>query len=210
MLVLVCCFLLVMALFGALGLDIASTVLARERWQDAADIAAQAGALTGETHVKVRVDRTRWYEVCNQFSCWCKEDYMPPAYIEDREDRVWAGWERRAGCMPGCPGVSCSSPVLLDRWVEYRGGKAEQAALAAAQANAPEAQADVRVYGDRRSAFYPSVVVRVSGAVKSWFPGLTEILSYRTGKCGQAATIIRKVRGGGWEDPPADACAAVK
>ncbi|RKO66392.1 pilus assembly protein TadG-related protein [Desulfofundulus salinus] len=202
---------------AAIALDFARYKAASEKLQTADDAAALAAAMTADRYVTLEIDMGEYTTCCGDEECdpCCRSCGTTVVSGLERDLIDNGGWEKYCCDCGGC------SYTILDRWVEFRGSKAFTAAETMFELNRP-AEMDaaqggdaritgITVYDDRHSPYYPSVVVRTFGRVKTlalnfldrFAPGNFDYLS--ANRCGQGGTFYYDLNGR-WHRAAEDAC----
>lgn len=112
---------------------------------------------------------------------------------------------------------------VLDRWIEYdHPGDVQTAASTLFELNKPEemdfssggsASIGVTINDDRKDPYYPSVIVRTQGRIKTLMMNFLKTISpdvdftyLEASTCSQGATYYKDLDNGKWNRPPDNYC----
>ncbi|MDK2816266.1 MAG: hypothetical protein PWR22_895 [Moorella sp. (in: firmicutes)] len=197
-------------LLAGLATDFARLYVAREELQTAVDAAALAGSRQGVRYVTITVGYGHCETCCGLDGCSCCCVCDPPVTLTGAEKKLVeeGGW-RRGTCCDRFLGYE-------DRWIEY---PANTTAVASSILNlnwprfmSPEyggSKLDSKIDVYSSGPYYPSVVARAAGMIKTTFLKLAGIQEINSSRCGQAGTFYSVIRNGwllGKNSAPQDAC----
>lgn len=200
----------------AVAIDFSRYAVASEKLKTATDSAANAGALTGERYVKVKIYNRKYYDSCcytnSEGRCrGCCRPCGDEIIREGPEDDLIKQKGYQKYCCQGCKG-SCKIDIL-SRWVVYEdnGSRARSAAEIFFDLNKPKEMdngaggesniTSINVY-NKGSTLYPSVVVSARGKLKTimmnfmdkMYPG-TDLSELESSKCSQGGTFYYDING---------------
>ena len=200
----------------AVAIDFSRYAVASEKLKTATDSAANAGALTGERYVKVRIYNRKYYDNCchknSEGKCrGCCRSCGDEIIKEGPEDDLIKQKGYKNYCCQGCKS-SCKVDIL-SRWVVYEdnGARARSAAEMFFDLNKPKEMDNgaggeskityINVY-NKGSALYPSVVVSARGKIKTLMMNFMDKMYSGTGlselnssKCSQGGTFYYDING---------------
>lgn len=205
--------------------DFGRANVAKEKLQVASDAASLAGAKSVDRYVRLEIDPGSSLECCGSNPCSpCCVDCGDPFVVVGKEADLLDnnGWQRY------CCSCGCDSMEILDRWVNYKNNGADvfMAANTLFEMNRPKEMdistggsafitVDARYLRDtnRSSPYYPSVIVRAQGKVKTVMMDVFKTISPNTdftyieaSTCSQGRTYYRDLSTGLWSRPPSNIC----
>ncbi|MDF9409492.1 MAG: hypothetical protein A4E52_00076 [Pelotomaculum sp. PtaB.Bin013] len=204
---------------SAVAVDYTRRAAASEKLKTAGESAAVAGALSATRYVRLSIDPGSYRTCCGVETC-------SPCCVDCGDVIIREGTEKELiennGYKKYCCSCGCGPVKIINRWVEYEGNNAELAAEMFFNANKPkEMSADqggassitkITTYQDRKSPYYPSVVVETTGKVKTLFMSFLNTMapgvdfSYlNSKKCSQGLTYYYDLNGK-WHRTAEDPC----
>lgn len=195
-------------------------LLLRERTQTAADAAALAASLSGvQRWVKVDVYTDRGETlvcICGDdgCSCWCEPCGITVKTVTGKEKELIddEGWKDYCDPPCSCGGGSCWYDIV-DRWVVYNEGSAEQTMEAFYVENQPTQGSGSWIFKsvihkDKNDPYYPSLTVYGRTVAQSLFPNLFGVFpdEYKTDVCAQGGTFYKDPKTEKWVKAPPRAC----
>ncbi|WP_031516872.1 Tad domain-containing protein [Desulfofalx alkaliphila] len=206
--------------------DFGRANIAKEKLQVASDAASLAGAKSVDRYVRLEIDPgSRKSSCCDESGCSpCCVDCGDPFTVVGKEADLLDnnGWQNYC-CSCGCNGMK-----ILDRWVNYKNNGADvyMAANTLFEINRPK-EMDISTGGsafitvnasylrdtNRGNPYYPSVIVRAQGKVKTVMMDVfktiapdTDFSYIETSTCSQGRTYYRDLSTGKWSRPPSSYC----
>jgi len=212
--------IIVVVIVTAMAVDFARRGIAAEKLQTAGDAAALAGAISSTRYVELEIDPGRYRTTCRDEdgSYPCCKDCGDKFTVTGRESELID----EGGYRDYCCSCGCGSVKILDRWVEYEGHNAQNAAIMFFNLNKPKemsaaqggesAITEIRVFGSRSDPRYPSVMVETTGKIKTvmlnslnkLFPGV-DFTFLNASRCSQGGTFYYDLEGG-WHRAADEAC----
>ncbi|WP_031516965.1 pilus assembly protein TadG-related protein [Desulfofalx alkaliphila] len=196
---------------------------AMEKLQNATDAASLAAAKSAERWVKLEIDPGEKRDVCcGPFGCsecckYCGGTIIVTGTEAELLDNN--GWKDY------CCTCGCGSVEILDRWVEYKNGGSDavKAANTLFEMNKPKEMEDVTggdsyitsidIRDNRRDPYYPSVIVKTHGRVKTIMMDFLNIIApdsdfshIKGSTCSQGETYYVDLKTGKWQRPPEAYC----
>ncbi|SFH34016.1 Putative Flp pilus-assembly TadE/G-like [Desulfotomaculum arcticum] len=205
---------------SAIAIDFARRNIAAEKLQTAGDAASLAGAMSATRYVKLEIDPGKYKTTChrNHKSYPCCKSCGDKFTVTGKESEL-IDQKGYKDYLCNCGGGSVK---ILDRWVEYKGNNAENAAIMFFNLNKPRemnsaqggqsAINDIKIFSNRSDPRYPSVLVRSTGKIKTimmnslnkLFPGV-DFTYLNASKCSQGGSFYYDLNGR-WHKAAEEGC----